>query len=78
MLFVITAITMLVRGLITPEVVTLALLAIPTSLVGNYCGQRFTENMRTEQYMRLLFLLLFIMGASLCWPALRMLIYLST
>ena len=73
MLFVITAITLFARGLVKPEVATLALLAIPSCLVGSYCGQRITAHMRAEQYMRLLFLLLFLMGASLCWPALRML-----
>jgi uncharacterized membrane protein YfcA len=54
-------------------VATLALLAIPSCLAGNYCGWRITSRMQVEQYMRLLFLLLFVMGASLCWPALRML-----
>ena len=74
MLFVITAITLIARGQVKQEVAALALLAIPSSLAGSYCGQRITEHMRTEQYMRLFFLLLFLMGASLCWPALRMLI----
>jgi len=73
-LFVITSITMLARGLIKPETATLALPAIPSCLIGTYYGQRITARMRTEQYMRLIFLLLFIMGCSLCWPALRMLI----
>jgi uncharacterized membrane protein YfcA len=72
-LFAITAMTMFARGMVKPEVVMLALPAIPFSMAGNYCGLRLTASMRTEQYMRLLFLLLFIMGASLCWPALRML-----
>jgi uncharacterized membrane protein YfcA len=72
-LFVITAITMFARDLVKPETATLALLAIPASLIGSYCGQRATAGMRTEQYMRLIFLLLFAMGCSLCWPALRML-----
>ena len=73
-LFAITAITMFARGLVKPEVATLALLAIPPSLIGSYCGLRITARLRTEQYMRLIFLLLFIMGLSLCWPVLRMLI----
>ena len=73
-LFAITAITMFVRGLVKPEVAKLALLAMPPILWGHCYGQRIAARMRTEQYMRLLFLLLFLMGASLCWPALRMLI----
>ena len=72
-LFVITATTMLARGMVKPEVAVLALFAIPSCLAGNYCGWRITGRMRVEQYMRLLFLLLFVMGASLCLPALRML-----
>ena len=72
-LFVITATTMFMRGLVKPEVAPLALLAIPSSLLGNYFGQRITARMQTAQYMRLVFLLLFIMGCSLCWPVLRML-----
>ena len=72
-LFAITAMTMFARGLVTREVTTLALLAVPSSLGGNYCGWRIAGRMQVEQYMRLLFLLLFLMGASLCWPALRML-----
>ena len=70
-LFVITATTMFMRGLIKPEVATLALLAIPSSLIGNYYGQRIAARMEAAQYMRLVFLLLFIMGCSLCWPVLR-------
>ena len=73
-LFAITAVTMLARGLVSPEVATFALLAVPSCLAGNYCGWRITGSMRVEQYMRLLFALLFLMGASLCWPALRMLV----
>ena len=73
-LFVITAITMLARGLMTPTVAMLALPAIPSCLAGTYCGQRIASRMRTEQYLRLIFLLLFIIGCSLCWPALLMLI----
>ncbi|MDR0466674.1 MAG: sulfite exporter TauE/SafE family protein [Deltaproteobacteria bacterium] len=74
MLFVITAITMIARGLVKPEAAALALLAAPTCLLGNYCGLRLTQKMHTDQYIRLLYLLLFIMGVSLCRPALSALI----
>lgn len=73
LLFVITAITMMVRGLLGPEVWQAAAWAIPACIVGNYCGQRITAGLETRRYMRLVFMLLFIMGVSLCWPALRML-----
>ncbi|MDR2696244.1 MAG: sulfite exporter TauE/SafE family protein [Deltaproteobacteria bacterium] len=73
-LFAVTAITMLARGLIKPETATLALLAIPSSLAGSYCGLRIAARMQAEQYRQLIFLLLFIMGCSLCWPGLRMLV----
>ena len=74
LLFVVTAVTMYVRGLVKQEVAILSLAAIPCTLAGCYCGMRLTAQMQTKQYMRLIFLLLFIMGCSLCWPALRMLV----
>ena len=70
-LFVITAITMYARGLVTPEVMNLSLLAIPFTLLGCYCGLRLATRMQAKQYMSLVLLLLFIMGGSLCWPALK-------
>lgn len=72
-LFVITAIIMMMRGLLGPEVWQVAVWAIPACLVGNYCGWRMTAGLEKQKYLRLVFTLLFIMGASLCWPALRML-----
>jgi uncharacterized membrane protein YfcA len=72
-LFAATAITMLARGLVQQETARLALLAIPPSLIGSYCGLRIADRMQAKQYRRLIFLLLFIMGCSLCWPGLRML-----
>ena len=73
LLFVMTALTMILRGLVGPDVYSFVLVAIPASLMGNLCGQTIMARMRTDQYMKLIFLLLFIMGGSLCWPALRML-----
>ena len=71
LLFVITALALLLRGLFPQEVWRLALLAIPCCLAGNLCGRLITARMDTHQYMRLVFLLLFAMGLSLCWPAVR-------
>lgn len=72
LLFVITAIIMTMRDLLGPEVWQAATWAIPACLAGNYCGQRITAGLDKQKYMRLVFTLLFVMGASLCWPALRM------
>jgi len=72
-LYVITAIIMLARGMVKPEVGPLALLAVPSCLIGNYCGQRLTSRMRPEHFRRLILSVLFVMGCSLCWPALRIL-----
>ncbi len=72
LLFVFIAIMQSARGLIGPEVWGFAVLAIPCCLVGSLCGQRVATRLRAEQYIRLVFILLFIMGLLLCWPALRM------
>ncbi|MCL1940014.1 MAG: sulfite exporter TauE/SafE family protein [Desulfovibrionaceae bacterium] len=72
LLFIITAVMMFARGLITPEVWKLAALAAPCCLAGSLCGRRIALRMDARQYMRLVFLLLFCMGLSLCWPAVRM------
>lgn len=72
-LFIFIAITQFLCGLIGPEVWPLTILAVPACLAGNFCGRRITARLRVEQYMRLIFLLLFAMGLSLCWPAFRML-----
>ena len=74
MLFVVTAVTMAVRGLVSLQVVKLAVLAIPPSLLGSCIGRRITDHMSIDQYMKLFFLLLFIMGCSLCQPALWILL----
>lgn len=73
-LFIFTAVTMYFRGLIVPEVLRLTLLAIPACLAGSFCGMRIAARIQTAQYMRLVFTLLFIMGLSLCWPAVRQLL----
>ena len=62
------------RGLIGPQVWKFFLSAVPPALAGSYWGQRMATRMPMEQYARLIFLLLFIMGGTLCWPALRMLL----
>ena len=73
-LFAVTAITMLARGLVKPETAQLALLAVPSSLAGSYCGLRIAGRMQAQRYRQLILLLLFIMGCSLCRPGLRMLL----
>lgn len=74
LLFVVTAITMEARGLIGPQVWKFFLSAVPPALAGSYWGQRMATRMPMEQYARLIFLLLFIMGGTLCWPGLQMLL----
>lgn len=71
LLFYFQAFTLLARGLFGLEVLLYALVAMPTCLFGASCGYIVARHLRPEQYMRLIFLLLFIMGLSLCWPALR-------
>lgn len=72
-LFAATALIMAIRNLITPEVWSLALLAAPFTLIGSYCGLRLTTHIQTKYYTKLIFMLLFILGCSLCWPALKLL-----
>lgn len=72
LLFVVIAIVQITCGLMGPEVWRLSLVAVPTCLAGNLCGRIITVHLRAEQYLRLVFLLLFVMGVSLCWPAFRM------
>ena len=72
LLFAITALAMLARGMIPHEAWKLAALAIPSCLVGTLCGRLVATRLNAQQYMRLVFLLLFCMGISLCWPAVRM------
>jgi hypothetical protein len=72
LLFVLTVLVMLARGMIPHEVWPLAILAIPSCLAGSLCGRFIAMRMDAQQYMRLVFLLLFVMGISLCWPAVRM------
>ena len=72
LLFIITAGTMITRGIVTPEVWRLAALAIPCCLAGSLCGRRIAARLNPAQYMKLVFLLLLVMGLSLCWPAFRL------
>jgi uncharacterized membrane protein YfcA len=62
------------RGLVPLEVWQLAAWTVPLSLVACVISARMTARMIPEQYMRLVFLLLFLMGVSLCLPAARMLL----
>lgn len=71
LLFMITAGTMIVRGLMPPEAWKLAALGIPCCLTGSVCGFRLASRLNAAQYMRLVFLMLLVMGLSLCWPAAR-------
>jgi hypothetical protein len=72
LIYLTTAVVMLGRGLITPEIWNLAALAIPCCLAGGLYGRHLASRMDARQYMRLIFLLLFVMGATLCWPAVRL------
>ena len=74
LLFVVTAVVQSVSGVMGADVWRLSLLAVPTCLAGNSCGRFITTRLQAEQYMRLIFLLLFTMGVSLCWPAFRVLV----
>jgi len=74
LLFGVIAILQHLRGMIVPEVWRIAAWAIPVALVACVISRRMTARMIPEHYMRLIFLLLFLMGLSLCWPAVRMLL----
>ena len=73
-LFVVIAISQIIHGLVEPEVWGLAAWAVPVCLGGWAIGRRLTAKLLSAQYMRLVFMLLFAMGLSLCLPAARMLI----
>ena len=70
-LFFAIAVSQYLHGLMGPQVWATALWAIPASLAGCLAGRRLTARMAREQYMRLVFILLFVMGLSLCWPIVR-------
>ena len=74
-LFVVIAMLQILYGLVGLEVWRLAALAAPVCLGGWLAGKRLTARLVPAQYMRLVFMLLFAMGLSLCWPAARMLIF---
>ena len=74
-LFVVIAILQILHGLVGLEVWRLAALAVPACLGGWLAGKRLTSRLVPAQYMKLVFMLLFVMGLSLCWPAARMLIF---
>jgi len=74
-LFVAIAISQILRGLVELEVWRLAAWAVPVCLGGWLAGKRLTAKLVPAQYMRLVFMLLFAMGLSLCWPAARMHIF---
>ena len=71
-LFVIIAILLGLRGLVGFEVGRLAVWAAPVCLGGWLAGKGLTARLVPAQYMRIVFMLLFVMGLSLCWPAVRM------
>jgi uncharacterized membrane protein YfcA len=73
LLFGFIAIVQHLRGLVAWEVWQIAAWTVPLSLVACLISMRLAARMIPEQYMRLVFLLLFLMGASLCWPAVRVL-----
>ncbi len=72
LMFLFVAVAHFFQGLLTAEVLRLTLLALPLCLAGNLCGVRLTAGLLQAQYMRLVFLLILIMGLSLCLPALRL------
>jgi len=74
LLFGLIAILQHLRGMVGMEVWQLAIWTIPFSLIACMISRRMTARMVSEQYMRLIFLLLFLMGLILCWPAARMLV----
>jgi uncharacterized membrane protein YfcA len=74
-LFVVIAISQILHGLVGPEVWGLAAWTAPICLAGWLAGKRLTARLAPAQYLRLVFMLLFVMGLSLCWPAARMLLF---
>jgi uncharacterized membrane protein YfcA len=75
LLFAVIAVAQFFQGLFVREVWLSAMYAIPACLLGSLCGRRITAGIAPRQYMRLLFLLILVMGASLCRPALRLLFF---
>jgi uncharacterized membrane protein YfcA len=73
LLFACIAILQHLRGIVGLEVWRLAAWTIPISLAACMISRRMTAGMVSERYMRLIFLLLFLMGLSLCQPAVRLL-----
>jgi len=73
LLFGFIAILQHLRGMVGVEVWQLAVWTLPIALVACIISGRMTARMVSAQYMRLIFLLLFLMGLTLCWPAARML-----
>lgn len=71
LLFIIIGTMQAFQGLLATEIWRLALLAVPACLAGCWCGRRLASRLRAEQYMRLVYLMLLVMGVSLCWPAFR-------
>ena len=74
-LFAVIALSQILHGLVGPEVWRLAAWAVPASLMGWLAGKRLTAKLVPAQYMRLVFILLLVMGLSLCRPAVTMLLF---
>lgn len=70
-LFAFLTVMFWLRGAITGDVWLMSLLAVPACLAGGVCGRSLARRMNAAAYMRAVFLLLFIMGVSLCLPAIR-------
>jgi uncharacterized membrane protein YfcA len=73
-LFVVITISQILHGLVGPEVWRLAAWAVPVCLGAWLLGKRLTASLVPAQYLRLVFMILFAMGLSLCWPAARALL----
>ncbi len=74
LLFIVVAVAHFLHGLLGREVWQLTLLSAPVCFLGSRLGMRMTAGMLPEQYLRLIFLFISVMGLSLCWPALRLLL----
>ena len=71
LLFCFFAIILTIRGMLNGNVLKLAAIALPFCLLGNASGQIVSARLHPVQYLRLVFAMLFVMGITLCWPAVR-------
>ena len=69
LLFVAIALMQVFQGVIGADAWALAAWTVPFCLAGSVIGRRLSNRLAPKNYMRMVFILLFAMGLSLCWPA---------